>query len=92
MSSHSLDENGVQRPVNHVTPSNRSDVSATNPHLLIVLMNEDLSDELHKVYIPRTREMPDAVVYQGDYYEVVNTRLELPEYRQCMVATAYDKS
>lgn len=88
--SHSHDEDGNERPVNRVTASNRYDVSSTHPHLEIALMSEDLSEWLYAVYIPNTREMPDAVIYEGFHYEVVDTRLKPPQYRQCMVATAYD--
>lgn len=76
--------------VDFVNADNRFDVNPGNPHLKIALMSEDLSKELFRVYIPRTREMPDAVIYRGKYYEVVNTRLKPPQYRDVMVSTAYD--
>ena len=89
--AHSYDESGKEVAVDNVTASNRYDVHPSSPDLKIALMSEDLSEWVYEVYIPRTREMPDAVIYDGVHYEVVDTRLTPPQYRQCMVATAYDQ-
>ena len=77
-------------PVNNVTDKNRFDVDPRKPFIKIHLMNENVDTLLCEVYIDNTREMPDIVVYRNTPFEVVNTRLEFPQYRQCMVSTAYD--
>lgn len=77
--------------VDNVTEKNRYDVSKTNPWLKIHLMSEDLAKVLAVVYIPRTREMPDVVMLGPNPFKVYNTRLDPPQYRDCMVATAQMK-
>jgi hypothetical protein len=77
------------RRVDNVAENNRWHINTHTPDLQISLMTEDLSRCIRTVYIPNTREMPDAVVFEGEYFEVVDTRLKPPQYRQCMVSTAY---
>lgn len=76
------------RPVNNVTEANRFDVDSKHPWLFIHLLSEDKLRLLHGAYIPNTRERPDAVLYLGNVFEVVNTNLPIPQYRQVMSLTA----
>lgn len=76
------------RRVDNVTSNNRYDVNPSNPWLKIHLMTEDLASVLHVVYIPKTREMPDVVMFGDIPFEVYDTRLDPPQYKTCMVARA----
>lgn len=75
--------------VNNVTKENRFDVNPSNPHLSVALKSEDLRKTLHLVYIPNTREMPDAVLHEGVYYEVYDSTMKPPVYKLAFVATTY---
>lgn len=72
----------------NVTTNNRYDVDPKTPWLKIHLMSERLERILYEVWIPNRRERPDIVVYEKLPYEVYNTRLPVPQYRQCMVDKA----
>lgn len=86
---HSDREEG--RRVDNVTEANRYDVNQSDPRLKIALLSEGLSLTLHTVYIPRTREMPDAVIYRSEVFEVVDTTKTPPTYSKVMGAIAYDE-
>lgn len=74
--------------VNNVTERNRRDVDLGKPWLRIHLMNESVSHVTKTVFIPNTRERPDVVIYDGKPYEVYDTTLPVPQYRECLYATA----
>lgn len=73
--------------VDHVTAANRRQLHATSKEIIVDLYNADLSKLLHKVYIPRTREMPDIVSYLGVYYVFYDTERKPPQYVEAMVAS-----
>lgn len=75
--------------VNNVTKANRLDVDKSKPWLLIQLCNEDITHQLAMVFIPNTRERPDIVMFEGTPYEVYDTTVKVPIYKQCLVATAH---
>lgn len=81
-----INSQGVR--VNNVTERNRRDVDKSKPWLQIHLMNESLSHIMKSVFIPNTRERPDVVLYNGKPYEVHDTTLPVPQYRECLYATA----
>lgn len=76
--------------VDNVTDENRHDLHKNNPNLKIHLKTEDLSKVIAVVYIPNTREVPDVVIYDSEIFEVWDTTLKPPVYKQCMVAYATD--
>lgn len=74
--------------VNNVTAANRYDIDANTPWQKVHLMSERLDRIIYTAWIPNRRERPDIVVYEDVPYEVYNTRLPVPQYRQCMVDKA----
>lgn len=74
--------------VDNVTEHNRTAVDPNHPWLHIHLLSEDKLRIMHGVYIPNTRERPDAVVYDGRVYEVVTTRIPIPQYRLILTLNA----
>lgn len=74
--------------VDNVTRKNRYDIHKHKPWITVDLMNEDVTAVIEAVEIPHTREFPDVVMWRGKPYEVLNTRLNPPQYRECMVAVA----
>jgi len=74
--------------VDNVTADNRYDVDARNPWIKVHLLTEDKTRILHTVFIPNTRERPDAITYGNKVFEVVTTRLDVPQYREIMVLNA----
>lgn len=75
--------------VNNVTEANRFDIDGKKPWIEICLLSEDKRRILAHVFIANTRERPDVVLYLGNAFEVVSTRLPIPEYRQVMSLTAH---
>lgn len=78
------------RPVDNVTAKNRRDVDPANPTIQVALCSEDGSRWLKTVTIPRMREFPDVVIYMGKPYEVHDTRMTVPQYRECLWVVADD--
>lgn len=72
--------------VDHVTDANRAELHKSSKETKVALYSADLSNLLHTVYIPRTREFPDCVKYQGELYVFNDTTKTPPRYAKAMVA------
>lgn len=79
-------------PVNNVTRDNRWDTDPRHPTRQIALMDEDCTRILKMVTIRATREFPDIVMHHGEAFIVENTRLNPPQYRQCMVLETHPEA
>lgn len=78
------------QPVDNVHEGNRFTVDKKRSMIEVSLLSEDKSREITRAFIPNTRERPDAIVYKGIVFEVVNTNRPFPEYRQVMQLEAID--
>lgn len=72
--------------VDQVNHRNRTEIQKSSPTVKISLMSADLSRVHNTVYIDRTREMPDVVLYQGKTYYAYDTAVALPQYAEALVA------
>lgn len=84
--NHRPDPDGPVHKVDQVNSKNRNTCHLPDEEILVALYDADLSKLLQKVYIPRTREMPDCVVYLGKYYVFHDTEKTPPQYTLAMVA------
>lgn len=76
------------RAVDNVTKDNRFCVNPHETLRKVGLYDEDMENLLNIVLVPSTREYPDIITFEGKQYIVVNTKLRLPAYRECMVLEA----
>ena len=84
--NHQPDPDGPVHKVDHVTSKNRNLTHIPDDEIIVALYDADLSKLVEKVYIPRTREMPDCVTYHGKLYVFHDTEQSPPQYTLAMIA------
>lgn len=73
--------------VNQVTDENRATTHKPGEEIQVALYDHNVDNLLHLVYIPRTREFPDIIIYHGNHFVFFDTEAKPPQYHEAMVAS-----
>ena len=86
------DDPSIVYDVNHVTSKNRGEIHKSKKEFVVALYATDLQTLVKNVYISRTREMPDCVLFDGKIYVFHDTEQKPPQYVKAMVAEGSDNA